>query len=552
MKKRIIQLSLAVYSLGITSFLFAQEDKKVVNWYNGKGAGMSTDKAYKKLKNRTANTVVVAVIDSGIDIEHEDLKGKIWVNEKEIPGNGIDDDKNGYIDDVYGWNFLGNAKGENVNEACLEKTRLLRFYTSRFEGIDSTSLSEEERVEYALYQKVKYEVESELGNYNAYLGQLDMINAMIAQVPVMVGNAIGKSDYTLKDLQKWKPKEEQMLQMKEFALAIKTGQLSTAVIEEQRQAIKQMVEYNLNVEFDDRALIGDDVTNFKDVNYGNSNVEGPDALHGTHVGGIIGAVRGNGLGGDGVAENAKLMALRAVPNGDEFDKDIALAVRYAVDNGAKVINMSFGKGYSPNQKEVYEAFSYADSKGVLLVHAAGNDNANVDVNPNFPTSMYSFQTQKLDHFLTIGASTRNVSAMNEASFWRVLFSFGKVKRNHKKHLAAPFSNYGQTKVDVFAPGFEIYNAVPQSEYKNLQGTSMAAPMVSGVAAMLQGYFPTLTMKEIKYIILSSAKSYSGSKQLKPGSDQLVDFASLSVTGGVVNVKNAVKMCLKLEKSKMKK
>ena len=250
-------------------------------------------------------------------------------------------------------------------------------------------------------------------------------------------------------------------------------------------------------------------------------------MHGTHVSGIIGAIRGNNLGGDGVAENVLLMAVRAVPNGDESDKDIALAVRYAVDNGATVINMSFGKGYSPHQKEVYEAFKYADSKGVLLVHAAGNDNADVDSNPNFPTSMYSFQKEKLDLFLTIGASTR-VS---------------------KEKLAASFSNYGQTKVDVFAPGFEIYNSVPQSEYKKLQGTSMAAPMVAGVAAMLQSYFPTLSMNEIKDVMLKSAKSYKGTKQMKPGSEDLVDFGTLSTTGAVINVKNAVKMCLALEKTK---
>jgi subtilisin family serine protease len=311
-----------------------------------------------------------------------------------------------------------------------------------------------------------------------------------------------------------------MLQMKEFALAIKTGQLSTAVIEEQRQAIKQMVEYNLNVEFDDRALIGDDVTNFKDVNYGNSNVEGPDALHGTHVGGIIGAVRGNGLGGDGVAENAKLMALRAVPNGDEFDKDIALAVRYAVDNCAKVINMSFGKGYSPNQKEVYEALAYASSKGVLLVHAAGNDNKNIDVESNFPAVKYEFQQEKLPLLLTIGASTEDA----------------------KGKLAADFSNYGQNSVDVFAPGHDIYNTIPQSAYKKLDGTSMAAPMVAGVAALLKSYYPNLSMEQIKNIILQSSKSYKSTKQIKPGTQEKVLFGTLSITGGVVDVLQAVKLC----------
>lgn len=254
-------------------------------------------------------------------------------------------------------------------------------------------------------------------------------------------------------------------------------------------------------------------------------------MHGTHVAGIIGAIRGNKLGADGVADNVLLMSLRAVPNGDEQDKDIALAIRYAADNGAQVINMSFGKSYSPNQKEVYEAILYAESKGVLLIHAAGNDAENVDKEPNFPTSMYSFQTKPFDNYLTIGAST------NEP----------------KSKLVASFSNYGQKGVDVFAPGYQIYNSVPQSDYKVLQGTSMAAPMVAGVAALLKSYFPSLTMKQIKDVILQSSTSYKGvkvvipaEKELTDGGDNLVDFATLSTAGGVVNVYNAVKMCQQLE------
>jgi subtilisin family serine protease len=525
MKKRIIQLSLSIFAFGITNLLYAQE-KGVLNWYNGK-SGMETEAAYKLLKKRKSNTVIVAVIDSGIDIEHKDLQGKIWTNTDEIPNNGIDDDKNGYIDDVHGWNFLGNSKGENLNEACLEKTRILRDLSKKFEGIDPTTLSDAEQADYKLYEKVKEEVNAEKENYSSYLDQMDMIIMMIDQVPVMVGSTIGKTDYTLKDLEKWKPEEEQMKQLKDFALAIKKGEVTKEIMEDQKKSLHEMVDFNLNVEYDDRALIGDNPHDFSDKFYGNNDVEGPDALHGTHVGGIIGAIRGNELGGDGVADNVLLMSVRAVPAGDEQDKDVAMAIRYAVDNGAQVINMSFGKGYSVHQKEVYEAFKYADSKGVLLVHAAGNDNANVDTDPNFPTSLYSFQTKPLDMFLTIGASTRFT----------------------KEKLAASFSNYGQTKVDVFAPGHDIYNSVPQSDYKKLNGTSMAAPMVAGVAAMLQGYFPTLTMKEIKDIMLKSAKSYKGTQQEKPGTDEKVDFATLSVTGGVINVKNAVKMCIALEKSK---
>ncbi|MES2589548.1 MAG: S8 family peptidase [Bacteroidota bacterium] len=527
MKKIVIKLTFSFFALGLTSTIFGQVDKDVLNWYNGSGSGMQTEKAYKKLKKKKTTTVIVAVIDSGIDIEHKDLEGKIWVNSKEIAKNGIDDDKNGYIDDIHGWNFLGNASGQNQNDACLEKTRIYRKLKDKYEKLDPNEVSDADTQEYELYKKVRKEVREEKDNYEQVLQQLDQLPMILQMVPGMVENAIGKKEYTLKDLESWKPADEQMMQIKQIAVAMKTGELTEEVIKEQKAQIQSMVDFNLNVNFNDREFIGDNPYDFSDTKYGNNDVEGPDALHGTHVGGIIGAIRGNNLGGDGVATDIKLMSLRAVPNGDEQDKDIALAIRYAVDNGAQVINMSFGKGYSPNQKEVYEAFQYADSKGVLLIHAAGNDAADVDNTDNFPSSMYSFQTKKLDHYLTIGASTR----------------FPKEK------LAADFSNYGQTKVDVFAPGHDIYNSVPQSEYKKLNGTSMAAPMVAGVAAMLKSYFPSLSMLQIKEAMLKSAKSYKGSKQRMPGSGDLVDFAKLSTTGSVIDVYAAVKACMALEAGK---
>jgi subtilisin family serine protease len=448
-------------SLLFNATIFSQALPGTLNWYNGEGTGMQTDKAYQLLKNKKPKEVIVAVIDSGVDIEHEDLQGKIWTNEKEIPKNGIDDDKNGYIDDVHGWNFLGNKRGQNVDAARLEKTRILARLMLKYEGIDPSSIKKD--AEYELYLKVKSDVAEARAEFEPYMEML------------------------------------------------KQGLFDA----ETKKYIEDQMKYNLNVDFNDRALIGDNPDDFNDIRYGNPNVEGPDALHGTHVAGIIAAIRGNGKGGDGVADNVKIMSIRTVPNGDEFDKDIYLAVRYAVDNGASVINMSFGKAYSPHQEKVYEAFKYADSKGVLLIHAAGNDAQDIDIEPNFPTSMYSFQDVKLDHFLTIGASTKNKG----------------------EELTASFSNFGKKGVDIFAPGFEIYNSVTENQYQNLQGTSMAAPMVAGVAAMLKSYFPSLSMSEIKSIILSSGTTYKG------------NFQNLSATGKVVNVYNAVKSCQKLEASK---
>ena len=446
-------------SLLFNATTFSQALPGTLNWYNGEGTGMQTDKAYQLLKNKKPKAVIVAVIDSGVDIEHEDLQGKIWTNEKEIPKNGIDDDKNGYIDDVHGWNFLGNKRGQNLDAARLEKTRILARLMLKYDGIDPSSIKKD--AEYELYLKVKSDVAEARAEFEPYMEMLEQFDA------------------------------------------------------ETKKYIIDQMKYNLNVNFNDRALIGDNPDDFSDIHYGNPNVEGPDALHGTHVAGIIAAIRGNNKGGDGVADNVKIMSIRTVPNGDEFDKDIYLAVRYAVDNGASVINMSFGKAYSPHQEKVFEAFKYADSKGVLLIHAAGNDAKDIDIEPNYPTSMYSFQDVKLDHFLTIGASTKSKG----------------------EELTASFSNFGKKGVDIFAPGFEIYNSVTENQYQNLQGTSMAAPMVAGVAAMLKSYFPSLSMSEIKSIILSSGTTYKG------------NFQNLSATGKVVNVYNAVKSCQKLEASK---
>jgi subtilisin family serine protease len=418
---------------------------------------MYTDQAYKMLKKKKSSTVVVAVIDSGVDIEHEDLQGKIWVNPKEIPGNKIDDDKNGYVDDVHGWNFLGNANGQNQENARLEKTRIYAQLKDKYDGVDPQTLFAAS--EYYMYAEARSSVESELENLDQY-------------------------------------KE-----------ALANGQFDA----ETKKYIEDQLNYNLNIYYDDRSLIGDNPDDFTDTHYGNSDVEGPDALHGTHVSGIIAAIRGNNKGGDGVADNVKIMSLRAVPNGDERDKDIALAIRYAVDNGAQVINMSFGKDYSPHQGEVYQAMLYADSNGVLMIHAAGNDAKNVDEEPNFPTSHYEFQDEPFENLLTIGASTR---MKGEA-------------------MVAEFSNFGAETVDVFAPGLEIYNSVPQSAYMNLQGTSMAAPMVSGAAAMLKSYYPSLSMWTIKNILLDSATRY-----------QDFGFPSKSITGGIINLKEAVKLCEK--------
>lgn len=516
MNKIVLKASLfsCLMMAGLTGF--AQDvDKAVLNWYNGKTPGMNTEAAYKMVKKRSPGIVVVGVIDSGVDIDHEDLKGQIWINEDEIPGNGIDDDKNGYIDDVHGWNFLGTSNNEN-----LEFVRIYKMGRSRFEGRNAGEISDADKADFQLWTECRDKLEKERKEAREELEGIQMLQDQILPLlPALIRNALGKESYTVKDLLKWNPKDENTQQIRNLALAVESGQLGKEALDEGVKHYNDQLEYNLNPDFDGRAPVGDDPYDFSQVSYGNNDVKGADPLHGTHVAGIIGALRGNGIGGDGVAAPVRIMSLRAVPNGDEYDKDIALAIRYAVDNGASVINMSFGKAYSTNQQEVYDAMKYAEEKGVLLVHAAGNDAENLDQVSNFPAVRYSFQKEDLKNLLTIGASTRD----------------------KKGNLAAPFSNYGVGSVDVFAPGNEIYNTVPGNTYRELQGTSMAAPMVSGVAAFLKAYFPELSMFQIRDIILKSATPMGSTLQVLPGTAQEVQFSTMSKTGALVNLQNAVKM-----------
>jgi cell wall-associated protease len=524
MKKRILTLSFALFSLGVMNIIYGQKSEEIKNWYNGATPGMNTEKAYSSLKKEKSTTVIVAVIDSGIDIEHKDLQGKIWTNEDEIPNNGIDDDKNGYIDDVHGWNFLGSPNGENQDFARLEKTRICAELHQRFMGKSESEIADSDKADYVKYKELYSSIEAERTGNTQALDQYTQLGQVLPMLKAKLVEKLGP-DFTEADVNAMEATSPEDMQLKQIGVYIANGQLTEENIKEGLEQLNASVNFQLNMDYNDRQFIGDNPDDFNDIHYGNNDVEGPDALHGTHVGGIIGAVRHNDLGGDGVADNVRLMSVRAVPNGDEQDKDIALAIRYAVDNGASVINMSFGKAYSKHQKEVYEAMLYAESKGVLLVHVAGNDGQNLDEHPNFPTNEYSFQAKPLDMYICIGASTKD-----------------------KKKLAANFSNYSSRQVNVFAPGFEIYNTIPQSDYKILQGTSMAAPMVAGVAALLKSYFPSLTMKEIKDIMLASAKQYQGTMIPSPGTDAPVDFGKLSTTGGVIDVAAAVKMC----KAKVKK
>lgn len=523
-----------IFTFLLVGNLNAQKiDKKIPNWYNGNKYGMVTDKAYAKLlADKKSRTVVVAVIDSGVDIEHEDLKGHIWINKGEIADNGIDDDGNGYIDDINGWNFLGNAKGENINDVRLEVARIYHDLDLKLKGREYSDLSAEEKEQYALYKEVKEEVEKNRDESEKGFTSLKEMTSVLKGSDLKLRKHFG-GDYTIKQLKKVKKHPKVGMEATQMIALYKFG-YTYSDIEAENKYYRDNLDFNYNPEIDARAdVIGDDPTDFSDRNYGNNDVEGPDAGHGTHCAGIIGALRNNGIGNDGVAENVQIMSLRAVPNGDEWDKDIALAVRYAVDNGAQVINMSFGKSYSPYKKGVMEAFEYAEEKGVLVVHAAGNEGMdNDDLGHNFPTPKYEGMSDKFNNWIEVGASTRH----KKAKFYKdYLFRPG---------LAADFSNYGNEIVDVFAPGYDIYSTVPNNEYDIYDGTSMAGPMVAGLAALIMSYYTEISMIDVREIIVTTVLDPGRTTPLPSDHKKEVTFDELCVSGGIVNVYNAIALAEK--------
>ncbi|HBL79951.1 MAG TPA: peptidase S8 [Aequorivita sp.] len=490
--------------------------------------GMSVDKAYSEIiKKRKGETVIVGVIDSGVDIDHEDLKNVIWTNPEEIAGNGIDDDNNGFVDDIHGWNFLGNITGENM-----EYVRIIRKLKPKYEGKSEASISAADREEFALYQKAQAEYEKELREITMNKAQYEQILAQLQPTHEAMAKRLGKEDYTKEDLSAIQnPSAQEQQQIAMLSQMLNFADSVPEVLKDLKNGLDYFddrIENNFNMTKDFRSVLGDNPEDIADNVYGDNNVAGPDPTrenvkHGTHVAGIIAAQRNNGIGMDGVANNVKIMAVRAVPDGDEYDKDIALAIRYAVDNGAKVLNTSFGKYYSPQADWVYDAIKYAASKDVLIVNAAGNDGLDLDTVNVYPNDQIDNGTEMANSFLTVGALN---------------YKYGS-------EMVANFSNYGKTNVDVFAPGVKIWATTPLNTYEFLQGTSMAAPEVAGVAAMIRSYYPSLSAAQVKQILMDSGLSINTQVVLGGEPSNTDSFANISKSGKMVNMYNALIMADKM-------
>ncbi len=515
--------------------------EKVKNWQHtdpvdGYMPGMSTEKAYETiLKDLPAQEVIVAVVDAGIDINHPDLKEVIWTNEDEIPGNGIDDDKNGYVDDIHGWNFLGSKDGKMAGPEQLEATRIVAKYRDQWKDKSIADIPADQQEMFKMYQRAEKDLAKQLEHAKSLENKLKFEASMVKKNNEVLQKALKTDTLTKEKVKALKTDDPKVKQAKYAYLLGVTDEY----INRLKNYVDMLLKYNLNVDFNGR-IQGDNPDDITDTDYGNPNVTPPkkDELHGTHVAGIIAQVRHNGIGGDGVADHVKIMSVRAVPDGDEYDKDIALAFKYAVDNGAKVINTSFGKYYSPHKDWVWDAIKYAADHDVLIVNAAGNEGKDMDQygdKISYPNDGDVPGKEISDNFLNVGAMGPNYGA----------------------DMVASFSNYGKNTVDIFSPGQQIYATVPFGEYKYLQGTSMASPDVAGVAAVIRSRFPQLTAAEVKKVIMDSAiqpmilviKPQEDDYEGKP---ELVPFASLSKSGGMVNLYNALLLAKKVAEEKESK
>ena len=494
--------------------------------------GMSVDKTYEEIiKNNKGKKVIVAVVDSGVDINHEDLDEVIWTNKDEVPGNNKDDDNNGYVDDVHGWNFLGDAVKENM-----EYVRILKKLKPKYEGVPASAVKPENKEEFDLYMRAKAEYDKE---YHEALGLKNQYEGILQQLKMAheaVAEKLGTEDYTIEELQAMKAETEEMKQYKGFLFQVMSnveGNIPAALtqLNEAIEYFSGRLDSHFNLELDGRAIVGDDPNDLNDRDYGNNDVTGPttdkeDIKHGTHVAGIIAAERNNKMGINGVANNVEIMPIRAVPDGDEYDKDIALAIRYAVDNGASIINTSFGKYFSTHPEWVMDAIKYAAKNDVLIVNAAGNEGLNLDQKRVYPNDQTPEDPKEIaENVLTVGA----------------------LSSTYGSNMIASFSNYGASNVDVFAPGTQIWSTTPNDEYEFMEGTSMAAPAVTGVAAMIRSFYPKLSARQVKRVIMDGGLSSNATVVIGGDPSNTKKFSQLSTSGKMVNMYNAMILADKLSR-----
>lgn len=489
-------------------------------------AGISLEKAYNELlEGKSSKNVIVAIINTPIDINHEHLKNNIWINTAEIPKNNIDDDKNGYVDDIHGWNFMGNAKGENDIYMQMEPTRLLKkFETLKENHADTTTYILAKKLYDSILEHSKKEYKSYSEIYTAYIDAKKELSKKSYN-----------DNYSIKQLDSIKNLHSDDWYFQNIVTSLINFEriLGGENIVYYNELYTKHINVLLNKEYKERAVTGDNPNDLTDINYGNGMVyHNIDKLQqATSVAGLL--IQSSNSSTKGISPKIKLMPICVFGYGNAHDKDISLAIKYAVDNGAKVIYLGTNKLLSLKREWVFEAFKYAEERHVLLVAPAGNNSVNLtEANYYYPNDNIYNGKEISNNFLLVGAST--------------------YEPNEK--LVAPFSNYSNIDVDIFAPSAEIYTTKTNNTYDFQDSTSMAASLTSGVAALILSYYPNLTATEVKQIIMESGVSYDimVNKPSTSKEKELVPFSSLSKSGKIVNAYNALLMAEKVSKKKSKK
>ena len=535
MKTHLNKSILLLLTILVNATAFPQATKqKLKGWhllnYSQDGyMGTGVKEAYELLKGRKSTKVVIAVIDSGVDTTQEDLKANLWVNPKEIPGNGKDDDGNGYIDDIHGWNFCGNTTGENLQTNTHEIERVYHRWKKEFEGKKENSLPEDRRFLFEQWEKAETIINTEYKDYQKNIVNIENFVKVLNSSNRLITAYLNKNEFIRKEIALidnsdslgWAVRVWNNLFIQGSDATIKNtvilSDLETYhnnLLNERKRKEDDPVDYR-------GALTKDNYEDISDSVYGNNNLQGSSGNHGTHVCGIIGAVRNNNIGVDGIVDNVSIMMIRAVPGGDEHDKDVALAIRYAVDNGAQIINMSFGKPVSPYKKFVDDAVEYAAARNVLIVHGAGNDGEDLDKKMFYPCPDLLNGT-KAANMITIGAS-------------------GDYSTDG---LVASFSNYSARNVDIFAPGVYINSTIPNNSYDAYDGTSMASPVAAGIAGLLKSYFPKLTALQIIDLLMRSGTPIKEEVTI-PNSTKKTSMKKLCKSGKIINAYEAVKLAMQL-------
>ena len=471
------------------------------NWHNldpeiDSIPGTSVERAHNELlKGLKGKKVIVAVIDTGLDIDHKSLSNNIWIN-KDEKINGRDDDKNGYIDDINGWNYLGSAYNETR-----DMTRILR----------------DKKINNRKYDLVEEKIKKEIKKSNEQLNILNYYIQILEDSKELLSNYLNDDKFSVEDVNNIEIEDKKLIRAKNIYIDFDSYGYTKEYLNKGIEQYNDFINYHFNVDFNGRTT-NDDIYDLNDTDYGDHDINNikDSESHSTHVSGIIAGDRQNKSGNKGINNLAEIMVLRAVPNGDEYDKDVALAIRYAVDNGAKIINGSFGKYFSSNPEWVIDAIKYASDNDVLFIAGSGNESKDLDSlsNDNYPNDQFFNKDEFSDTFIKVGASSINLN----------------------ENFTAYFSNYGKINVDIFAPGVDIYSSMPNNKYKSQDGTSMSSPVVAGVASLIMSYFPKLSAKKVKEIILESGIEID----LKIGNlGNNKHFREYSKSGKLINAYNAL-------------